>query len=263
VPLLKNARILLQALQSGGGQGVFEAISDKLRRIRNQRPGNLARLDGASFNIDPERVPADVRYLLLSEKYELPERHALPLLDPTTPVVEFGACLGVVSCITNALLLNRENQVVVEANPALLPLLHENRGLNDAKFHVVHAALGYEGDEIRFGQSDNILASSVQNGVALETSITVPAVTLARLLDRFQFERCSLICDVEGVEYDLVRNERHVLKDRVESIIMEIHDSMLGQESVSEIHSILADSGFKQVFEEHETRAFRNSQFTS
>jgi hypothetical protein len=38
---------------------------------------------------------------------------------------------------------------------------------------------------------------------------------------------------------------------------------MLGQESVSEIHSILADSGFKQVFEEHETRAFRNSQFTS
>jgi FkbM family methyltransferase len=264
VPLTKNIQVLLQAFQSGGGRGVVDAVSDKLRRLGHTRPGNLARLDGASFSVDPARVPADIRYLLLSGKYEQPERDALRRgwIDRALPVVEFGACIGVVSCIANAMLADPGNHVVVEANPAVLPLLNENRRLNGAKFHVVHAALGYGAGETGFNKSPQILVSSTRNGCSGD-SITVPAITLQGLLDRFGFEQCSLLCDVEGAEDDLVRHESEILARRVKTIIMEIHDSLLGRESVSAILSSLAACGFEQVFAQHETRAFRNSRFPS
>src|SRR5262245_7643009 len=69
------------------------------------RPSEVARLDGCRFRLDTPVVSDSLRYLLLSGKHEAPERTLVRRwLDPALPVVECGGSIGVVSCITNALL---------------------------------------------------------------------------------------------------------------------------------------------------------------
>src|ERR1051325_201510 len=84
-------------------------------------------------------------------QYERPEREAITrYLDPSLPVVEFGACIGVVSCLTNKKLGNPQQHVVVEANPHLVPLLNKNREANHCEFTILHRAVGYGSNEIEF-----------------------------------------------------------------------------------------------------------------
>ena len=125
-------------------------------------PTDIMRLDGCKFSIAKDPVPANVVDLLLLDRYEEPERKALKkFLDPELPVVELGACIGVVSCLTNRRLHKPNKHVVVEANPALLPLLEQNRDRNDCQFKIVHAAVSHGARTITFNVDDNILASSV------------------------------------------------------------------------------------------------------
>jgi FkbM family methyltransferase len=138
-----------------------------------------------------------------------------------------------------------ENHVVVEANPALLPLLEQNRARNDCRFKIVHAAVSHGAETITFGVEDNILASSV-NGDE-QHAVTVSTVTLERLLDDHGFQRATLICDIEGAELELVEHELKTLSERVSTIIMELHDRIVGQEPTQRMLATLESAGFKVV----------------
>lgn len=209
-------------------------------------PTDIVRFDGCKFSIAKDRVPQNVIDLLLSGLYEEPERKALKkFLNPDLPVVEFGACVGIVSCITNRRLHHPEKHIVVEANPELLALLEENRRRNDCHFKIVHAAVSHGADAITFNVSDNILASSL-DGEQLR-GVTVSTVTLERLLDEHGFERVSLICDIEGAELQLVEHELQTLRERVSTIIIELHDRMVGQEPTRQMLEHLESAGFKIV----------------
>jgi len=130
-----KARILSRAFQQDGARGVLDVLAYKLKSTWRRgevwqlgrfvgMPTDIVRLDGCKFSIAQDRVPANVVDLLLSDLYEEPERKALTrFVNPELPVVELGACIGVVSCLTNRRLRAPEKHVVVEANPALLPLL--------------------------------------------------------------------------------------------------------------------------------------------
>ncbi|HET9480056.1 MAG TPA: hypothetical protein VFO72_11955, partial [Pyrinomonadaceae bacterium] len=136
---MQKTLTLTRVFQQDGPRGVFALMLQKLLMTWRRgevwelgkfigRSSRIARLDGCKFTIDPAVVPANVTYLLLTNQYEQPEREALNrFLDRDVPVVELGACAGVISCLTNRRLTDPKRHVVVEANPAMQPVLEENR----------------------------------------------------------------------------------------------------------------------------------------
>ena len=78
--------------------------------------------------------------------------------------------------------------------------------------------------------------------------VTVQTARLGDLASERGFNRFTLICDIEGVEYDLVFQETEVLKS-ADTIIMETHDRFIGAEKSRLMMDKLAGLGFKLVEE--------------
>jgi FkbM family methyltransferase len=224
------------------------------------RPAPVARLDGCRFFLDTPEVGDSLRYLLLSGKHEAPERRlAKRWLDPNLPLVELGASTGVVSCVTNRLLADPTRHAVVEANPKLIPLLKRNRALNRCLFAVQHAAVAYDAAAVPFHLSQEAISSSLRQQT--EDVAVVPATTLSTVLDDQSFDRCTLICDIEGAEVDLVNYEASVLATRVAMLIIEVHPRLIGEEPIAQVRAQLQKSGFEEVDHDWDTLAFRNDRF--
>jgi FkbM family methyltransferase len=254
---VQKTRILTRAFQEDGARGVLGVLTHKLKATWRRgevwqfgrfvgMPTEIVRLDGCKFTIDKALVPQNVIDLLLSDRYEEPERDALKrFLNPDLPVIELGACIGIVSCLSNRLLRQPENHVVVEANPSLLPILKQNRERNNCRFKIVHAAVAHGAETITFKVNDNILASSLEGDD--QGSVVVSAVTLERLLNDHGFQQATLLCDIEGGELQLVDHEIQTLSERVGTIIMELHDRIVGEEPTRRMLAKLEGAGFKTV----------------
>jgi len=210
------------------------------------RPEPIARLDGCEFELNWPAVRDNVKDLLLSGKHEQPERTLVKkFLPPDAPLVEFGAAFGVVSCISNRRLEDPTRHVVVEANPALIPVLTANRNRNNCRFEVLHRAIAYDTPTVGLDVDENPLASRVDSRGSPVTHVTT--TTLRRIVEERSFRRCTLICDIEGAELDLVRHEADTIGDRVETIVLELHERMIGREQTAEMLARLRDVGFEIV----------------
>lgn len=135
--------------------------------------------------------------------YERQERKYLKqFLPPSATVLELGACLGVVSCITNRMLANPAQHVVVEANPDVIPVIQENKSRNNCSFHIEHCMLSNEPvNEFFIGKS--LLTSSVRRqGIE---KILVPGKTLSDLEKQYGLSFDVLMMDIEGGELDFLR----------------------------------------------------------
>lgn len=161
------------------------------------------------------------RFLLGS--WEMETRYLIKkYLPDNLPVIELGACVGVVSCITNRRLRNPELHLVVEANNNCLPMLRQNRQKNNCRFKIINAALAYSNQQVDFFLSENINEGYLHG--SKNKSFSVSVITLQQLIDLGEYPMLNLICDIEGAERDLVRNEGRVLKEKVEWLFLEIHD---------------------------------------
>lgn len=226
--------------------------------------GNLARIDGCTFTLDSPAIPTGLKALFLFNRYERAERDALRrFLDADTPVVELGGSLGVVACLTNRGLRDPSRHVVVEANAAMLGVLEENRARNGCRFVVMHRAVAYGAPTVAFHQDDDFLAGSVLDGRTgyegrPRRVVHVPTVRLRDIMDAHGFARCTLVCDIEGAEVDLVTHELDVLRDRVGTIIIETHPGAVGEATVRAMLDQLAGAGFRRVAEDAETVVLRH-----
>jgi len=224
--------------------------------------GNIVRIDGCTFSLDSPVITTESKSKFLFGQYERPEREALRrFLDPDLPVVEFGGSIGVVSCLTNRKLLDPKRHVVVEASPALVPLLKTNRDQNHCDFDVLACMVGYGSERGTFYlNKSNFVASSavageVNNGNEV---LEVPTIDLRSILDQYQFARCTLICDIEGGESDLLRYEHETIRERVATLILEVHPWSLGEERVAEMFREIKELGFQMLYSEADTYAFKN-----
>lgn len=221
--------------------------------------GDIVHIEGCDFSVRSPAIGTDVKSRFLFGRYEKPERMALKqFLDPALPVVEFGAAIGVVACLTNRRLRDPERHVVVEANPALLPILTANRDANGCRFTILNRAVAHGGAEVTFHQSDNYLGSSAHAPTG--RPIRVTATTLAGVLDEFGYQRCSLVCDIEGGEADVVRHELATLTGRVQTFIVEVHRWAIGDDAVDAMIAALREAGFTEVWSRETTHVFQNSR---
>jgi FkbM family methyltransferase len=209
--------------------------------------GNVVLIDGCQFSVcSPEITTAFKRHFFF-DNYEADERHALKhFLDPRLPVIELGGALGVIACLTNKRLNYPEKHVVVEANPGIIPLLKENCDRNNCQFTILNRAVAYGTDEVTFNVCDDFWASSIQ--ASFDKSVIVQTVSLNEIINEYGFEQFTLICDIEGGEIDLVKFDKEVLRDRVATLIIEVHENIVGAEPVNNMLRDLEKLNFNSVY---------------
>jgi FkbM family methyltransferase len=256
---LRSRRPLLPRKHLVGGvwpNGWQERLKGALVELR----GNGVVIEGSRFSFDSPVIPRYLKGYIASDRYEQPERKALRhFLDPGLPVVELGGCIGVVACLTNKRLRLPEKHVVVEANPDLIPLLERNREQNGCRFTILHRAVAYGADRVTFYRSIIFLASNVDRmyGESPADATTVQTTTFGDLLAHFGFDRCTLVCDIEGAECSLVEHEPHVLRARVATLLLEVHREAL-PDATSRMLQTLQRLGFQERFCESGTYVFEN-----
>jgi FkbM family methyltransferase len=222
--------------------------------------GDTARIHGSIFDLNSSFIPTKLKSRFLISSYEFEARHLIKRFLPRhLPVVELGACIGVVSCMTNRLLDHPEAHEVVEPNRNLLQLLESNRANNACHFAVRNAAVAYGKTQTPFYPDERFNEGCVDRWS--DDFMTVPTVTLRQILQERGFPTVSLICDIEGAEYELVRQEGGVLRDHVAWLFLELHRYM--DESGVQLQSTLKALGFELVEQFRHNFAYRNLSGTN
>ncbi len=245
--MLKNAGATTYRLfREGGVKKVYSYVRYRWQILTKAHKSHV-RLDGSRFSLKGITDKSTI-IELVTHNYEAPERHAIArYLRRGLPVVELGGSMGVVACVTNKLLQNRKAHLVVEANPLAIPHLELNRALNCCEFEIVNRAIAYGSKTVTFRPSSSLCGNSITADGDL-APVTVETAQLGELVRDRGFSRFNLVCDIEGLEYDLVCQELEVLKN-ADTIIMETHARFIGEQKYSLMMSKLAQLGFKTLEE--------------
>ena len=226
--------------------------------------GNVVRVERCVFSLDSPAITTASKSKFMFDQYERPEREAIRrFVDPALPVVELGGSIGVVACLTNRLLRDPRAHVVVEANPALVPLLLSNRDRNGCHFTVLARMVGYGAARSSFYvDRNNFVVSSARptGGGSSVAVVEVETVDLSSILDEHGFDRCTLICDIEGGESELLRYEADVLRRRVSTMILEVHEWAMGAARTAQCFEQLGTLGFRTVFAEADTHVLQRPE---
>jgi FkbM family methyltransferase len=244
--LKKKLRTAHDLFRDGGLKNVCAYLWLRLQVLTNGYRNEI-RIDQCRFSLK-EIVDVATRIELIRKTYEAPERQAVARYLPRAlPAVELGGSMGVVACVTNKLLKDRKAHVVVEANPLAIPYLEHSRQLNRCQFEIVNRAIAYGAESITFRPSTDLAGGSITRA-GDQSPVTVKTVALGELVHDRGFKRFSLVCDIEGLEYDLVCQEADVLKN-ADTIIMETHARFIGEEKLRMMMTKLEELGFKVVEE--------------
>ena len=163
-------------------------------------------------------------------------------LEPGDKVMEVGAGIGFLSAYC-ARVLGDDRVFAYEANPALLELVGVVHARNKVHPQVVQALLG-EGDSERdFFVEPDYWASSLVRRSPKSTCVRIRQIDFNSELRRVA--PSFLIVDVEGGEYELLRNAD---LSGVSKLCLEVHPDVLGNARVSEVFARLIAAGLALDF---------------
>jgi len=215
--------------------------------------GGRFKADGCVFHVPKDITNLESRAGFLLNSHEEDERKLVKeFLLPDDSVLELGACLGIVSCITNKKLSNPTHHVAVEANPFCLSALHRNRELNKCGFLIENCAVSNQAVVTFFLHPRYV----VQGTAKLESGfpIRVPGRSLKELINRYG-PFSVLIMDIEGSELEILSSSREILQN-FRLIIIELHSWAIGDEGIAQCREILEKSGFKMREQSYITEAW-------
>lgn len=218
--------------------------------------GGRFHANGCEFVIPKDVTRTGFRACFLTDTYEIDERRLITkLVRSDDSVLELGACMGIVSCVTNKILANNHRHVVVEANPFCLPTLHRNRNLNECNFLIEHCAISNQREIVFFLHPQYIVGSSAQ--VQSGLPVRVPGRSLSELFERHG-PFSVLIMDIEGSEFETLRSAGDILR-QFRLIIVELHEWVIGPEGIAACGKILEGLGFQRVERSYITEAWMRS----
>jgi FkbM family methyltransferase len=203
------------------------------------------RADGCEFEIPRHLTSQAYRACFLGNSYEADERDLIrQYIRTEDSVLEIGACLGIVSCVTNKLLHDKRRHVVIEGNPFCIPVIERNREINQCSFTVENFALSNQSNVTFYLHPIYIVGDTTQR--ESNRPVNVPGKTLVDLAAGYG-PFSALIMDVEGSELEAFKAAEELLKGfRV--VIVELHPWAIGEEKVEHCREILRRAGlsFKQ-----------------
>lgn len=242
----------IEKIRKYGVGGIIARKADWYSQLwggwRVERGGNVINLDGMTFSLDWPHFTLSLKNTISKGQYEAEERELVRRWLPAdVPVVELGGGLGAVSCLANRKLADPKRHLVVEANPAMVPVLERNRDINGCQFTVTNKALGYDADTITMEIDQDFVASSAV-GMVTSTAHTVqvPATGVAAAMADQGFDRVGIICDIEGAEAELVKREFPVLGEKIRYILAELHPLVIGEAATAELKESLLQLGFAE-----------------
>lgn len=199
--------------------------------------------EGLVFSYPKSRVSMKFRSRFYLDTYELEERTIIKkYIKPQHNVLELGACIGVVSCITNKLLDSSSKHLVVEANPYLIPWILSNKALNKCNFLVEFCAVSEK------YKSEFYLHELIVGGISsrkTKNPIDIINCSLKYILKKHgDFD--VLIMDIEGGEFQFFTEYENYIST-FNIIIFETHDFIIGIEKTEQIRTILKNNSFQNI----------------
>lgn len=198
--------------------------------------------EGCRFLIPKDLTSVVYRARFHYDLYEWEERRLVnEFVRPDDSVIEIGACIGILSCLTNKRLSETpEAHVVIEPNPELIPYIEKNRELNDCGFHIEQCLVTDETDPVFY------TAKHISKGSASQRTsdqVNVKPCRLTDLEDKYgKFN--VLIMDIQGGELDLIELEKNTLA-HFRLVIAEFHPAIIGASSVEQCRALLRELGFQ------------------
>jgi len=231
-------------------------------RLLERRHGEVVPTRHGQVTAPPEWIPPHKRSRINLGRYEHDESMFVKkYLDPSTPTIELGCGVGVVSSTACHMLRPDVAFVGLEGNPSLVPVAQRNIDEHPATAtrKIVHGvAVGTEAESSTFGVTeDDFQISSVGSSIGDTTdasanlrTVEVPAKTLSQLLAENDFADYQLICDIEGAEADLLRNDRDAFA-RCQAFICELHGPELTGTSttIADLVELITALGMRQLDE--------------
>ncbi|MFZ1813841.1 MAG: FkbM family methyltransferase [Rhizobiaceae bacterium] len=221
------------------------------------RSGGLLPVHGIQISL-PMKYAVQFYRQIFNNSYEAREVELVRRFLPTDRgVVELGCSLGIVASVIRNHLNDDVAMTSVEANPNLVDIARANIARHDPKGRakLLFAALSYGGREVSFsiGRNAHVNALAGSNGDAgnVET-VRVPAITLAEIVEQMGGGKgMSLVCDIEGAEWELAENDRTALK-HFDVIVVETHPDVFRRagRDPEDFHAMVRDAGFRAVAQE-------------
>ena len=197
-------------------------------------------------------IASDIAEAIFRGNYESKELKLIGSnLDVADIVLELGSGIGCVSSFCS-LVIGSDRVHTVEANPLLVPLIHETFKKNNVSPTLHNVFLGQgEGVEI-FHVSDSFWESSSVSHSSEMKKIEVRRVDVNQKLA--EISPTFLILDIEGGEGDFFA---YADLATVRKICLETHEEEIGGVALSKIFRHLFDVGFTMDFK----TVFRNVYF--
>ena len=163
--------------------------------------GNKFTYDGIILDLPITICPPSMRSRFIKKQYETGESNLISRYLTTDDVVlELGSCIGYISILTSKI-LGHKKHVVLEINKRLLSVIENNKRLNKAIFTLIHGAISQS--PVFFKISKKMTTSKASN----TGRDAVPIFQISQLEELMTISFNTLICDIEGGEYQLFREE--------------------------------------------------------
>jgi FkbM family methyltransferase len=197
---------------------------------------------GVRLPLDPSVMSPLILKTLRAGEYERGEAKNLPnLLEPGERLLELGGGIGFLSALAG-IQGKTEAITVVEANPALIPLIHATHALNGVEATVINGAVVGErrSETTSFCVAEDFWASSLspRKSHALSHRVEVPTIAVMDLVR--EHRPTMMIIDVEGGETDLFPA---LQLDGVRLVVMELHEKVIRRAGVKTVFDGLAGQG--------------------
>jgi FkbM family methyltransferase len=203
----------------------------------------IVEMRGVKAPVDPTVMSPTLVNAIRTGEYERAEAKKLPkMVEPGDRLLELGAGMGYLSSIA-AMTAPLEKIVVVEANPALIPIIHKTHALNGVVAEVIHAAVVGEktSDTVRFIVDEDFWASSIgtRKNQDVRELVDVPTASVADLIR--EHAPTFLIIDIEGGETDILP---HLDLSTCRMVLMELHFKEIGPHGIAAVFDCFARQGF-------------------
>lgn len=215
--------------------------------------GGHFHVDGCKIEVPKDLTTRSYRGCFIMSDYEAEERALIKKhLLPSDSVLELGACIGVVACVTNRLLTDKSRHVVVEGNPRLISSIEKNREINECGFKVLNKAASQDKTVTFYLSEEFIVGGTAQRKSA--HPVTVDGITLEEL-NQQHGPFSALIMDIEGGEVDTIPFSIEFLK-QCRLVVWETHDWACGAEATQRCRDALTAAGLSYLETEGDTEAW-------
>lgn len=182
--------------------------------------------------------------------YESAEMRLIPkYIQQDLPVVELGASLGIVSSVAISSVDNATSYTCIEANPYLIDCINSNL----KKFHTGRKNISIENKAIAYTPEDEVEIMITKNNTQGRISYTTGASTegvkvKATTLQPYSTVPYILICDIEGMEIEIIKHDKDSLQN-CRQLFIELHKAWYLSDmfEVNELESFITGMGFNLV----------------